>query len=87
MGVGFCVTHSLADTPQGFYHADPHPGNLLRMRDGRLCYLDFGMVGGSVGQWVGHQHLHLDGGSGIRVTKWVSSASADAAVVRGLSCH
>ncbi|GMH40522.1 hypothetical protein BSKO_08426 [Bryopsis sp. KO-2023] len=30
---------------EGFYHADPHPGNLLRMRDGRLCYLDFGMMG------------------------------------------
>lgn len=29
----------------GFYHADPHPGNLLRMKDGRLCYLDFGMMG------------------------------------------
>lgn len=28
-----------------FYHADPHPGNILRMRDGRLCYLDFGMMG------------------------------------------
>eukprot|EP00798_Chlamydomonas_sp_ICE-L_P014464 gene14464-20478_t len=30
---------------EGFYHADPHPGNLLRMPDGRLCYLDFGMMG------------------------------------------
>ena len=30
---------------QGFYHADPHPGNLLRTRDGRLAYLDFGMCG------------------------------------------
>ena len=28
-----------------FYHADPHPGNILRMTDGRLCYLDFGMMG------------------------------------------
>lgn len=25
--------------------ADPHAGNILRMRDGRLCYLDFGMMG------------------------------------------
>jgi aarF domain-containing kinase len=29
---------------EGFYHADPHAGNLLRMHDGRLCYLDFGMM-------------------------------------------
>lgn len=28
----------------GFYHADPHPGNLLRTRDGRLAYLDFGEI-------------------------------------------
>ncbi|MCC0179378.1 AarF/ABC1/UbiB kinase family protein [Waterburya agarophytonicola K14] len=28
----------------GFFHADPHPGNLLAMRDGRLAYLDFGMM-------------------------------------------
>ena len=25
----------------GFFHADPHPGNLLALKDGRLCYLDF----------------------------------------------
>lgn len=25
-------------------HADPHPGNLLRMSDGRLCILDWGLV-------------------------------------------
>ncbi|PNW73593.1 hypothetical protein CHLRE_13g565260v5 [Chlamydomonas reinhardtii] len=30
---------------EGFYHADPHPGNLLRTPDGRLAYLDFGMMG------------------------------------------
>lgn len=29
----------------GFYHADPHPGNLLRTEDGQLAYLDFGMMG------------------------------------------
>ena len=23
----------------GFYHADPHPGNLLRTVDGKLAYL------------------------------------------------
>jgi ubiquinone biosynthesis protein len=29
----------------GFYHADPHPGNLLVTDDGKLGLLDFGMVG------------------------------------------
>ncbi|MEM9354442.1 MAG: AarF/ABC1/UbiB kinase family protein, partial [Planctomycetota bacterium] len=28
----------------GFYHADPHPGNLLLMPDGAIGLLDYGMV-------------------------------------------
>ncbi len=28
----------------GFFHADPHPGNLLALNNGKLCYLDFGMM-------------------------------------------
>ena len=28
----------------GFFHADPHPGNLLVTSDGNLAYLDFGMM-------------------------------------------
>lgn len=28
----------------GFFHADPHPGNLLATSDGKLAYLDFGMM-------------------------------------------
>jgi predicted unusual protein kinase regulating ubiquinone biosynthesis (AarF/ABC1/UbiB family) len=28
----------------GFFHADPHPGNLLATKDGKLAYLDFGMM-------------------------------------------
>ncbi|MCJ7832926.1 MAG: AarF/UbiB family protein, partial [Deltaproteobacteria bacterium] len=30
---------------QGFFHADPHQGNLLVLEDGRLCFLDWGMTG------------------------------------------
>jgi Predicted unusual protein kinase len=37
-----CSLQQLLD--QGFFHADPHPGNLLVMPDGRLAYLDFGMM-------------------------------------------
>jgi ubiquinone biosynthesis protein len=29
----------------GFYHADPHPGNLLILAGGKIGLLDFGMVG------------------------------------------
>ncbi len=29
----------------GFFHADPHPGNLRVMPDGRLAFFDFGMAG------------------------------------------
>ena len=29
----------------GFFHADPHPGNLFYLRDGRIALLDCGMVG------------------------------------------
>jgi ubiquinone biosynthesis protein len=29
----------------GFFHADPHPGNLLLSEDKGLCLLDWGMVG------------------------------------------
>ncbi len=30
---------------EGLFHADPHPGNLVLLDDGRLGILDFGMVG------------------------------------------
>ncbi|PTM03988.1 MAG: hypothetical protein DA407_13420 [Bacteroidetes bacterium] len=29
----------------GFFHADPHPGNLLVLPNNHICYLDFGMMG------------------------------------------
>ncbi|MBT8271994.1 MAG: hypothetical protein KJO25_08120, partial [Bacteroidia bacterium] len=29
----------------GFFHADPHPGNLLVLPNRHICYLDFGMMG------------------------------------------
>eukprot|EP00850_Spirogloea_muscicola_P021698 SM000258S09114 [mRNA] locus=s258:166872:173607:- [translate_table: standard] len=39
----YCSLSQLLDS--GFYHADPHPGNLLRTPEGKLAYLDFGMMG------------------------------------------
>ncbi|NNK90428.1 MAG: AarF/ABC1/UbiB kinase family protein, partial [Saprospiraceae bacterium] len=29
----------------GFFHADPHPGNIFVMEDGRIAFVDFGMMG------------------------------------------
>ena len=37
-----CYLKQLLDT--GFFHADPHPGNLIRTPDGRLAILDFGLM-------------------------------------------
>ncbi|KAK9804220.1 hypothetical protein WJX72_001850 [[Myrmecia] bisecta] len=37
-----CYLKQLLDT--GFFHADPHPGNLIRTPDGRLAILDYGLM-------------------------------------------
>ncbi|AIS52869.1 2-polyprenylphenol 6-hydroxylase [Thermoanaerobacter kivui] len=29
----------------GFFHGDPHPGNIMVLEDGTIAFLDFGMVG------------------------------------------
>ncbi len=29
----------------GFFHADPHPGNIFVADDNAICYIDFGMMG------------------------------------------
>lgn len=38
----FFIQSILAD---GFYHADPHPGNFLILADGRIAVIDYGRVG------------------------------------------
>lgn len=37
------VLHQIFEN--GLFHADPHPGNVFVLPDGRLCLHDFGMVG------------------------------------------
>jgi aarF domain-containing kinase len=37
-----CTLRQLLEA--GFFHADPHPGNLLATKSGDLVYLDFGMM-------------------------------------------
>jgi predicted unusual protein kinase regulating ubiquinone biosynthesis (AarF/ABC1/UbiB family) len=42
IGSNFYLKQLLED---GFFHADPHPGNMRIMPDGRIGIFDFGMVG------------------------------------------
>ncbi|KAK8980370.1 hypothetical protein V6N11_061579 [Hibiscus sabdariffa] len=39
----YCSLRQLLEV--GFFHADPHPGNLFATSSGSLAYLDFGMMG------------------------------------------
>ncbi len=45
------LSHTIVDAylkmmlEDGFFHADPHPGNIFIMPDGRVCFMDFGIVG------------------------------------------
>ena len=41
-GAGIVLEMLLED---GLFHADPHPGNIFFLRDGRIALIDFGMVG------------------------------------------
>ncbi|BAZ38170.1 hypothetical protein NIES4101_41060 [Calothrix sp. NIES-4101] len=43
--IEICVRSGLQQLLEhGFFHADPHPGNLFAMADGRVAYIDFGMM-------------------------------------------
>ncbi|KAJ3679234.1 hypothetical protein LUZ60_017245 [Juncus effusus] len=39
----YCSLRQLLE--DGFFHADPHPGNLVVTKEGCLAYFDFGMMG------------------------------------------
>ncbi|MDQ3827151.1 MAG: AarF/ABC1/UbiB kinase family protein [Actinomycetota bacterium] len=42
IGTKLSLFHSCSPALTGLLHADPHPGNFLRLHDGRLGVLDFG---------------------------------------------
>ncbi|XP_061374944.1 uncharacterized protein LOC133317133 isoform X2 [Gastrolobium bilobum] len=39
----YCSLRQLLEV--GYFHADPHPGNLVATNDGSVAYFDFGMMG------------------------------------------
>lgn len=48
----------------GFFHADPHPGNILVVPGGHICFLDFGMMGSILDRDIemfGHLFLSVKG--------------------------
>ena len=46
----------------GFFHADPHPGNILLLKNGRIGLIDFGIVGESAPQKSAFKKFILAGG-------------------------
>jgi len=66
-----------------FFHADPHPGNCFYLRDNRIAFIDFGMVG-RLSEERREQVLHLmrglitkDSRRVVRVLlKWSSNTSS-----------
>lgn len=64
----------------GFYHADPHPGNLFALPDGRVAFTDFGRIG-MISQ-VGRDQLAdlflaiIDSDVGMAVDTLVSAAGS-----------
>jgi len=38
----------------GFFHADPHPGNILILPENVICFLDYGMMGTITGRYREH---------------------------------
>lgn len=59
---------------QGFFHGDPHPGNLVFMKHQRVCFLDFGIMG----YLDSHTRTHLAD------FLWGISSRDDARIVNGL---
>lgn len=41
-GFHFVIQQTLVD---GFFHADPHPGNIFVLSNNVVCFIDFGMMG------------------------------------------
>ena len=60
----------------GFFHADPHPGNIFITKQGQLCFIDFGMMGSITGS-VRESFTDIITGIVKRDTKKVTKALLD----------
>lgn len=64
----------------GFYHADPHPGNILVLENHKLAFIDFGMVGS-----IDEKMLNNLVAIAISITKLDMKASARALAALGIA--
>jgi len=68
----------------GMFHADPHPGNLLLMPDGRIGILDFGMIGRidtRLREQIEEMLLAISNGDSNRLTQLIRRAGNAPAVI------
>ena len=76
--VAMLAMHQVFET--GLFHADPHPGNLFVLPDGRLCLHDFGMIGEL------DDHLRSALGELLEATvRGDATAAADAYIEMGMA--
>jgi ubiquinone biosynthesis protein len=68
----------------GFFHADPHPGNLLVLPGNVICYLDYGMMGGIIRkdlEALGNLFLSVKAKDSRRIIKALQQLS-DSTIIR-----
>ena len=63
----------------GFFHADPHPGNLYVLEDNVLCYIDFGMMG-----HIDHEFMQNLGELFIQVIEYKVDAIINQLIYMGI---
>lgn len=68
----------------GFFHADPHPGNIFIEPDGRIGLIDFGMVG-AIDEHTGEQLEELLQAVASQDTERLVDALLDMGVIRGVT--
>jgi ubiquinone biosynthesis protein len=68
----------------GFFHADPHPGNVFYLPGNRLAFIDFGMVGrlsrerrDQLADLLYSLAVHDSGQAGELLVDWAGSAQVD----------